>query len=461
MTDPLSLSSMTHYQVIARKYRPQLFRDVVGQDAIVKTILNSLRLKKTAHAYLFSGSRGTGKTTLARLFAKALNCQSPQSDCEPCNQCPSCMEIASGNALDVLEIDGASNRGIEDVRKISEMSLYAPSGNHTKIYLIDEVHMLTKEAFNALLKLLEEPPEKVKFLFCTTEVHKLPATIISRCQRFQLAKISPAKIEEKLSQICQEMGVEIEKGALHILAKLAMGGLRDAQMLLDEMIACYGQKLTAAQAAEVFGIVPAERFLALDEAAEKQDVQAAILLAQEVYASGYNLECFLEELIGHFRGHLLAKKTRASSIFYSESSLLDILEMLVKTASELKFAFSEKTQLEMALVRVVRLSKQLTLEHLIERLLALEGRLEGKRSSVNPDSEKPVPPKKAPPALEVPVAPKVPEKPVASPALPKAKTPPASESKGPTQTLTVKEKSRFDTVMRFAAKELGGSLKKE
>ena len=228
---------MSTYQVLARKYRPQHFNEVLGQDAIVTTLKNAIKHNRLAHAYLFCGSRGTGKTTLARVFAKALNCQSPTSDAEPCNKCSSCKEIAAGNALDVLEIDGASHRGIDDIRQINETVGYASSSGKYKIYIIDEVHMLTKEAFNALLKTLEEPPLKVIFLFATTEPHKVLPTILSRCQRFNLNRISLDTIVDKLRQIAIDQNVEIDEEALYLLAQRAEGGLRDAESLFDQIIA--------------------------------------------------------------------------------------------------------------------------------------------------------------------------------------------------------------------------------
>ncbi|MBU6447179.1 MAG: DNA polymerase III subunit gamma/tau, partial [Verrucomicrobia bacterium] len=206
------------YQVLARKYRPQSFRDVLAQDAAVTTLKNAIRFDKVAHAYLFCGSRGVGKTTLARLFAKALNCQSLTADFEPCNQCSSCHEISSGQSLDVIEIDGASNRGIDDIRQINETVGYAPSRGRYKIYIIDEVHMLTKEAFNALLKTLEEPPEQAKFFFATTEAHKVLPTIISRCQRFDLARIPPSLIVSKLGEIALDLNRMVDKEALELIA---------------------------------------------------------------------------------------------------------------------------------------------------------------------------------------------------------------------------------------------------
>src|SRR3989344_5068218 len=233
------------YQVIARKYRPQSFSDVVGQGPAVTTLKNAIRFDKVAHAYLFCGSRGVGKTTLARLFAKALNCSSPTSDLEPCNECPSCVEITSGQSLDVIEIDGASNRGIDDIRQINETVGYAPALGKYKIYIIDEVHMLKKEAFNALLKTLEEPPEKAKFFFATSEPHKGLPTIISRCQRFDLARIQPSLIASKLGSIARDLNRDVEPAALHLIASFAEGSLRDAESLFDQIL-CFAQNQIAA-----------------------------------------------------------------------------------------------------------------------------------------------------------------------------------------------------------------------
>ena len=212
---------MADYQVIARKYRPQTFADVLGQSPIVTTLKNAIKKNRLAHAYLFCGSRGTGKTTLARVFAKALNCLQPTQDGEPCNQCTSCRGIVSGSSMDVLEIDGASNRGIEDIRQINETVGYATSSGKYKIYIIDEVHMLTKEAFNALLKTLEEPPAKVLFFFATTEPHKVLPTILSRCQRFNLSRISPQLIVNKLARIAKDLNAVAEEEALHMIATRA------------------------------------------------------------------------------------------------------------------------------------------------------------------------------------------------------------------------------------------------
>src|SRR3990167_3980535 len=263
------------YQVLARRYRPQRFQDVIGQEAVVTTLKNALRLKRIAHAYLFAGCRGIGKTTLARLFAKALNCPNRKEDSEPCNACPSCREITLGQSLDVIEIDGASNRGIDDIRSICETACYSPTQGSYKIYIIDEVHMLTKEAFNALLKTLEEPPERAKFLLATTEPHKVLPTILSRCQRFELKRIPLSHLIHKLQTIASDLSREIDEEALHLIASFSDGSLRDAESLLDQILAFAEGKMSADSVRQTLGLMPQETFFALDQAFSKGDVAHA------------------------------------------------------------------------------------------------------------------------------------------------------------------------------------------
>src|SRR5438270_13385648 len=253
------------YQVIARKYRPQCFADVVGQEHVTQTLSNAIRQNRIAHAYLFVGPRGTGKTTLARIFAKCLNCtDGPKVDFAPDD--PRCQEIAEGRSLDVLEIDGASNRGIEEIRELRDKVKYAPSASKHKIYIIDEVHMLTKEAFNALLKTLEEPPAHVKFLFATTEPEKVLPTILSRCQRFDLRRIPSTLIVKHLGEIAAKEGVEIDDAALHAIARGADGGMRDAESTLDQLISFCGNEIGEADVLSMFGLAAQSQILALTDA---------------------------------------------------------------------------------------------------------------------------------------------------------------------------------------------------
>ena len=298
---------MSHYQVLARKYRPQTFSDVLNQEAIIATLKNAIKHKRLAQAYLFCGSRGTGKTTLARILAKALNCQMLTPECEPCNQCTSCKETTTGHSLDVLEIDGASNRGIDDIRQINETVGYAASSGGYKIYIIDEVHMLTKEAFNALLKTLEEPPPKVKFLFATTEAHKVLPTILSRCQRFNLNRISPELIQNKLRKIAVDQKIEVDDEALRLVATSADGGLRDAESLFDQILAFHNGPISAKTVAAMLGIVENDLFFALDQAGAERNLALAFEISDQVFSQGKDLVHFVESLTEHFRNILVLK----------------------------------------------------------------------------------------------------------------------------------------------------------
>lgn len=460
---------MAEYLVSARLFRPKRFQDVVGQEAVVTTLQSALKRNRLAHAILFAGSRGTGKTTLARLFATALNCE--RGGVEPCSQCASCLEIQQGTHLDVLEIDGASHRSIEDIRQIQESISYLPSKGRFKITIIDEVHMLTKEAFNALLKTLEEPPAYVKFLLATTEPHRIPATILSRCLRFQLQRLSPEQVAGRLQAMARELGVEVEEEALALLGRLAEGSLRDGQSLFDQVTSFGEKRVTKATVQEALGLVSTDFFLALDLAAAQSDYARVFRLSEELFTSGKNLSHFLEELTLHFRMLLRAKLgmgalpeayARSTSV-YTEEVLLDILEYLAESEQRLKGALSERVALEMLLLQIVRMPQRLPLEILVERLSALEKR---EVSLASPPLErKEVSMAASPPERREVSAPPAGQKPPQQ-AL-KKEAPPRTEEKAsvpasqPLPELTKSELARHDTVMRFAAKELGGLLRKD
>ncbi len=412
------------YQVLARKYRPQSFRDVVGQEAAVTTLKNALRFDKAAHAYLFCGSRGVGKTTLARLFAKALNCQNLQPDFEPCSQCPSCLEIASGQSLDVIEIDGASNRGIDDIRQINETVGYAPSHGRYKIYIIDEVHMLTKEAFNALLKTLEEPPEKAKFFFATTESNKVLPTIVSRCQRFDLGRILPSLIVSKLQQIGEDLKREVEPDALHLIAAFAEGSLRDAESLFDQILCFAEGSVTSAAVRQSLGLVPQEHFFALDAAFSESRLPFAFELVDQLFQAGKDLAHFLEQLIEHYRTLAVCKtvgssdsRYAASARLYTQPQALNILELLIQSEASFQNSAFQRIALESILLQILRTKNKIPLEVLVRRLSELEKGL----PDPAPKQEAPQEPPKPEPALPKLEAPK--PAPTPEPAPPKLEAP--------------------------------------
>lgn len=530
------------YQNISRKYRPQTFRSIVGQDAIVTTLKNAIKLGKIAPAYLFCGCRGTGKTTLARLFAKALNCQALTGDFEPCNSCPSCTGIMQGKALDVMEIDGASNRGIDDIRQINETVGYASANSKYKIYIIDEVHMLTKEAFNALLKTLEEPPSTVKFFFATTEPHKVLPTITSRCQRFDLHRLTLDQIIAKLGQIASDLGATVEKEALQLIAHVAEGGLRDAESLFDQLLCYTNGPLTYDETAQILGISPRSMYFRLDRAVETYNLSFAFELATEVFSSGKDLSAFLDGLIEHYRTILLLKfqlpaasylhekdqkEYAHAATFYTQEHCLYILDYLMQWYKEIHRTPFKRITLEMIFLHLIRSQKRISLPMLVRRLEEIESgatprpappekpapkvELKAPEPPVPPKIEMPVPkaefkaqetpaspklempaPKTEPkmeapslselPKLEIP-APKVELKEQEPPAPPKlemplpnieplkkapqsvlVEAPPAAKVEAPPlkeAEQTRSQKSRYDTLLRFAAVELEGSLKKD
>lgn len=393
---------MSEYQVIARKFRPQTFQEVVGQESIVTTLKNAIKFKRLAQAYLFCGSRGTGKTTLARIFAKALNCPHPSAEGEPCGICSSCREIAQGSSLDVIEIDGASNRGIEDIRQINETVGYAAACGGYKIYIIDEVHMLTKEAFNALLKTLEEPPPKVKFFFATTEPHKVLPTILSRCQRYNLSRIPVSLITSKLRWIVDQLQVDAEEEALLRLAQRAEGGLRDAESLLDQVLAFSDGRITLQAVNSILGLMPVETFFELDQAGKEGQLAKAFEIAHHVYAEGKDLAHFVEGLIEHIRTILLIKLAKqdsslltlnqaekeryvATARLYSQEQCLDLIDYLIESQQQIRFSSFGKITLEAILLHVMRSHYRLTVGQLVARLGELEQALEN-QSEFSPSS---------------------------------------------------------------------------
>ncbi len=462
---------MLSYQVIARRFRPQKFSEVFEQEAIVQTIKNAIRLERVGHAYLFCGIRGTGKTTLVRLFAKAMNCENLTLEIEPCNTCHSCNEITSGHSLDVIEIDGASNRGIDDIRNLNETVGYATSNGRYKIYIIDEVHMLTKEAFNALLKTLEEPSSHVIFFFATTEPHKVPRTILSRCQRFDLQRITPEKIESKLSLIIKQIEVIVEPGALSLIASHAEGSLRDAESLLDQLL-CYEEPpITLEHTVKNLGIVSTDLFFKLDEAVKHRDFSAAFSLSETIYQAGHNLQHFIESLTNHFRTIALTQmgnspphaKYATSANTYTKYHTLEILDYLIDALEKAQRTPFKRIHLEVALLHIIRGSQKISLESLVERLEHL------KNQAPNPVLKQAPPPEVVtkkeipPPPHPQPIEEKAPPSPIKAVTL--VKEVPFFPETPPTPTIPVdpqvniQQKIKHEQVMRFTSVELNGSLK--
>ena len=273
------------YIVFARKYRPQAFEEVVGQSHITTTLENAIAQDRVAHAYIFAGPRGVGKTTTARIFAKALNCEKgPTAD--PCNKCPSCLEITQGSSLDILEIDGASNRGIDEIRNLRENVKFSPSKGRFKVYIIDEVHMLTSEAFNALLKTLEEPPKHVKFIFATTQAHKVPPTILSRCQRFDFRRISIKDIVDSLKAIAKKEDLKVDDDVLILMAKHSDGSMRDAQVVLDQISSFADGRISLEDASKILGAVSDDILFSLAESIKSKDSLKALKIIDDLANEG-------------------------------------------------------------------------------------------------------------------------------------------------------------------------------
>ena len=372
------------YQVLARKYRPQTFEEVVGQAPIVTTLRNAVEQSRIHHAYLFSGLRGVGKTTVARLFAKALNCvKGPTAT--PCNVCASCSEIAASRSLDVLEIDGASNRGIDAVRELRETVRYAPARDRNKVYIIDEVHMLTTEAWNALLKTLEEPPAHVVFIFATTEYRKIPLTILSRCQHFEFRKIAHAELLAHLAVVAKGEEVSVPPAVLDLVARISEGSLRDAQSALDQVIAFSGAVVDEEQARTILGVIDRELVTGFFDAVKARDCERLLGIVETIFDKGYQPVPFLEDLMGRGRDLLLARvladpsrrvagapeeiralTARASA--FTEDELLRLLELLTREEPRLKGSAHPRFLLEALAIKMTRLADLRPLEELIARL---------------------------------------------------------------------------------------------
>ena len=376
------------YRVFARKYRPQTFEEVVGQEHITRTLQNAITSGRVAQAYLFVGPRGIGKTSTARILAKALNCvKGPTAT--PCCKCDPCLEIAEGRSLDVLEIDGASNNGVENIRELRDNAAYSPARGPYKIYLIDEVHMLTPGAFNALLKTLEEPPEHVKFIFATTEGQKVPATITSRCQRFDLRRISADAIRKNLLLIEKNEKILLEETAAELIARGAEGGLRDAESMLDQCVAFCGEKVTSRDVMTVFGFTSREAVAALLEKILDRDAAGGLKIVAEQSDSGKDLSRLLGDLIGQVRDLLIAGVLEQASA--PRDKLLLLLDHLAETESRMKWAADKKLQLDVAVIKAAHLLDQASLDEVIQTLAALRERTPPPAPGARPKQPEPNP----------------------------------------------------------------------
>lgn len=359
-------------EVFYRKYRPQKFSEFVGQSVIVKTLTNAILLDLISHAYLFTGPRGSGKTTLARIFAKALNCQNrKKEEYEPCNSCSSCKEIMEGRSVDLIEIDAASHRGIDEIRELREGIRFVPSKSKYKIYIIDEVHQLTKEAANALLKTLEEPPPFAIFILATTEVHKMIPTILSRCQRFDFKKLTLPEILKKLEMISQKEKIKIQKNALEMIAFSADGSLRDAEGMLEQVFTLYGEKeISVEDVKEFLGFIETKVIMDFVDFLSRKDAKSALSFLNDLSERGSDLEQFVKSLIAYIREILVSKiigienpysinlteeekeKMKNQSMLFSGEELKRILTILLDAQNKMRFVSFPQLAIELAIVEI-------------------------------------------------------------------------------------------------------------
>lgn len=375
------------YQVLYRKYRPQVFSDVVGQEHITTTLSHEVATGKLSHAYLFTGSRGTGKTTCAKILAKAVNCLHPQ-DGNPCNECAVCRGIDSGAILDVVEIDAASNNGVDNIREIRDESGFAPANCRCRVYIIDEVHMLSIGAFNALLKTLEEPPAHVRFILATTEVHKLPVTILSRCQRFDFHRVAPEAMKKRMDQIAEKEGFTLDDDAALLIARLADGGMRDALSMLDQCIT-RSEHVTSSLVADVAGMAGRDHLFSLVDAVAAQDTAAALSMLDRLYAASCDMERLCADLTLHYRSLMIVKTVRSASQVlvctaeeqqqylqqskkFTLAAILRAIDLLQNAAANMKKGGNRRVEMEMTLLRLATPKLDPDPRAMLERIAALE-----------------------------------------------------------------------------------------
>ena len=415
------------YQVIARKYRPQTFQDVVNQEHVKTTLENAIAQKRIAHGYIFSGQRGTGKTTVARILARCLNCvEGPTA--APCGVCASCLEITASGAPDVIEIDAASNRGINEMRELRENVRYQPARDRYKVFIIDEAHQITSEAFNALLKTIEEPPPWVVFVLCTTEAHKIPATITSRCQHFSFRSVGFEDLAARMAWICQQEGIEADAEVLAVLAQAGEGSVRDSLSALDQAIACCGSTLDAAEVRALLGAFSLESLEMVTQALVSSDSRRMLEVVDELERNGHNLQHFSRELARYFRNLLVerisgadtrlvaasaAERQKLAEIAsqFSEEDLSRYLQLSLDLFHDLQFSLQPRFHLEIGLVRLVQAGRLLPIEEALAQLSA-----PGPRPPVPAASPAQPPPRTGPSPFELDRAQRAPQKTAATPA---------------------------------------------
>jgi len=379
------------YLVLARKFRPQTFEDIAGQEHVVKTLRNAIGQGRVAHAFLFSGPRGVGKTSVARILAKSLNCEKGPT-ATPCNVCSNCREITAGNSLDVREIDGASNRGIDEIRELRENVKFAPAAAKYKIYIIDEVHMLTREAFNALLKTLEEPPAHVIFIFATTENHKVPATILSRCQCYDFRRISLAEIAANLGKVAAAEGIQISPAALIWIAEAGDGSMRDGQSIFDQVISYAGMNISDTDVEEILGLVDRKYLFSLSDAVLQRNAGQCLTILEEAYLAGIDMKHFYQMMLKHFRNLLLVKIAADGSSSFdiapeqiqklknqvqpiSRETLQRYLEILIKEEDSFRRSQEARMKLETVIVGLAYLEPIIPLGDIISTIENIEQKL--------------------------------------------------------------------------------------
>ncbi len=386
------------YIVLSRRYRPKSFNEIVGQKHIVTTLVNALQSDRVAHAYLFAGPRGVGKTSMARILSKALNCQKGTTG-NPCNKCSTCNSITNGNDIDVLEIDGASNRGIDEIRNIRQNVGYAPAVSRYKIYIIDEVHMLTREAFNALLKTLEEPPEHVKFIFATTSPSRVPDTVQSRCQRFDFKNISVPDISDRLAKICKAENISAEEEVFQSIAKYARGGLRDSESILDQLASFCHEKITLKDVYDIFGVVSEEKISNLINSFIEKRPELSIEIFQEIIESGRDIEGFIDQLLLYIRDLLLVsvcKKEsdtietvssdinllRMQSSSLSPDTLMYMFQIISEAKSKTRDLLQQRIFLEVLFIKLATMEELKPLSTVLDKIEGIKKMFEGSVENV-------------------------------------------------------------------------------